>query len=102
MKQQKPNLQKLTAQALSDSKLSELDLSKTTLGTTQLSTTQLSTTATAEKAQANKTVTCLDRLKGRPMILQLEGLSKNFGPDLTILKDINLSLIHISEPTRPY
>jgi NitT/TauT family transport system ATP-binding protein len=92
LKQQKPNLQKLTAQALSDSKLSELDLSKTTLGTTQLSTTQLSTTATAEKAQANKTVTCLDRLKGRPMILQLEGLSKKFGPDLTILKDINLGI----------
>ena len=33
------------------------------------------------------------------VILKVEHLSKSFGPN-AVLKDIDLSLIHISEPTR--
>ncbi|MFT4798055.1 MAG: NitT/TauT family transport system ATP-binding protein [Candidatus Azotimanducaceae bacterium] len=37
-------------------------------------------------------VTRLERLKSRPLILELDGLSKQFGPDLTILKDVSLGI----------
>ena len=34
-------------------------------------------------------------------ILEVQHVSKSFG-NTEVLKDISLSLIHISEPTRPY
>jgi len=34
----------------------------------------------------------LERLKSRPLILALDGLSKQFGPDLNILKDVSLGI----------
>jgi NitT/TauT family transport system ATP-binding protein len=77
LKQQESNLQKSTAQALSESTLSEPNLGKTQC---------------AESVEKSQITTGLDRLSGRPMILQLEGLSKNFGPDLPILKDITLGI----------
>lgn len=36
--------------------------------------------------------TRLERLKSRPLILELDGLSKQFGPDLNILKDVSLGI----------
>ena len=35
------------------------------------------------------------------MIIEVQDLKKSFG-GVDVLKGINLSLIHISEPTRPY
>ena len=37
-------------------------------------------------------ITRLARLKSRPIVLELKQLSKQFGPDLTILKDISLAI----------
>ena len=36
--------------------------------------------------------TRIERLKSRPLILEIDQLNKQFGPDLTILKDISLGI----------
>ena len=42
--------------------------------------------------QNEDAATRLERLKSRPIILELDNLNKQFGPDLTILKDISLGI----------